>query len=297
MKAEASGMKMLVLTLASGEAGLPRLREQLARQSFRADHVVIEGLANREAHATLYKMVMERARDYDLFFKIDADMSFARDTALADVVKGTEAYPAVRHFLFPIYDCFTEQEIRGVSLFRSGVAWGPCVDGLFVDPAPIDARATWCGGSAMPFIKHGEFVSDFECFSFGVHKLIKVMQRDRADKKTSKQSGRLLDLARLRSLCRDKPAPRHWQAMRGVVWALHNRAYQAMDSKAELRARFERMDAAGPRADADTQRLVHSDIAWWRALAAELGGLQTLRALVQRPPAEKPRTIRIDLPI
>lgn len=284
---------MLILTLASGEAGLPLLREQLARQSFRADHEVIEGLGNREAHAVLHQMVMERSGDYELFFKIDADMSFRRDSALEEIVAGIAAYPQVRHFLFPVYDYFTEQEIRGVSLYRSGVRWSASDENLFVDPAPIGARAEWCGGSAMPFLNHGESVSDFECFSFGVHKTIKVLQRGRANKKISKQSGRLLDLARVRRLCRDTGKPRHWEVMRGVAWALRERSFHTMDSKAALQRRFDALEASDE-LDALAQRLVLSRREWLRALAAELGWGGVLCALLYRPPAEKARSVWIE---
>jgi hypothetical protein len=286
----------MVLTLASGEAGLPHLREQIAQQRFRADHHVIEGLGNREAHAELYRIVMASADRYDLFFKIDADMSFRSDDALRDVIKGIEAYPQVRHFLFPVFDYFTDQEIRGVSLYRSGVSWAPSSDGLFVDPAPQDAKAAWCGGTAVPFLNHGEYVSDFECFSFGVHKLIKVLQRDRTSKKVSKQSGRLFDLERVRRMCRNGGRRRDWMVMRGAAWALREPAYQVMESKAALQSRFDALDVHDRELDQWVEALVRDDRRWRRALMKELGLIGTLRAQLARPPAEKPRTVRIDRP-
>lgn len=289
-------MRMLILTLSTGEAALPTLREQIRRQTFQADHHVIEGLPNRAAHAALHDVVMRRAGEYELFFKIDADMTFRRDTALQDVVAGIARYPDVRHFLFPLQDFFTEQEIRGVSLYRSGVRWALDLDGLFVDPAPIDAKATWCGGSATPFLNHGEIASDFECFSFGVHKMIKVLQRDRSDKQLSKQTGRLLDLRRVRRLCRAPDAARHWLAMRGAAWVLRNRDYASMESKAELQLQFEKIRAGDAALDALARRLVASDAFWYRALALELGWLTAVRAVVERPPAAKKRTVFIDTP-
>lgn len=289
-------MKMLILTLSTGEAALPALREQIRRQTFQADHHVIEGLPNREAHEALHDVVMRRAGEYDLFFKIDADMTFRRDTALQDVVAGIARYPDVRHFLFPLQDFFTAQEIRGASLYRSGVRWAPILDGLFVDPAPIDAKASWCGGSATPFLNHGEIASDFESFSFGVHKMIKVLQRDRSDKKLSKQTGRLLDLRRVRSLCRGPDAARHWLAMRGAAWVLRNRDYTSMARKADLQRHFEQVQAGDAGLDALASRLVGSDVFWYRSLARELGWVTAVRAAVERPPAAKKRVVLIDSP-
>lgn len=288
-------MRLLVLTLASGESALPTLQAQLGRQTLKADHHVIEGLPNREAHAALYDTIARRASDYALFFKLDADMTLRRDTALAEMVAFAAAHPQVRHFLFPVYDHFSAQDIRGVSLYRSGVRWAPSDDGLFVDPSPIDAPPVWCGGSALPFVNHGEIVSDFECFSFGVHKLIKVLQRDRREKKRSKQAGRLLDLARVRHLCRHDGAARHWQVMRGVAWALRHRDYRVMDSKAGLRRAFDALGAHAAEQDAALRRLVFSDVAWLRALVAELGVLATMRALLRQPPALERPALRFDL--
>jgi hypothetical protein len=287
--------RLLILTLSTGEAALPHLREQIARQSYCADHVVIEGLGNQEAHEALYAQVMERAQDYELFLKVDADMTFRRDSALAEVVAGIARYPQIRHFLFPVYDHFTEQEIRGVSLYRSGVRWAPAKDRLFVDPSPIDAKASWCGGSALPFINHGEIASDFECFSFGVHKMIKVLQRDRSNKKLSKQGGRLLDLQRMRRLCRQGGQLRHWLGLLGAAWVLKQADYRLMLRKADLQRTFEAV-RDDPELLTFARQLATRDRLWWRHLFRELGAVGALRAGLQRTPADKPRTVFVNLP-
>jgi hypothetical protein len=51
-------------------------------------------------------------------------MTLRADTSLADVVRATETRPDGQHFVFRVWDCFTEEETLGVHVFRSGVRWG-----------------------------------------------------------------------------------------------------------------------------------------------------------------------------
>ena len=171
---------LLILTLSSGEAALPVLTRQLAEQSFQDfEHEVISGLPNLAAHKRLYRTVVDRAASFDLFMKLDADMTFRSETSLAEAVRASDEHPDAQHFEFRLWDCFTEEETLGVHMFRSGVSWGEITDNLFVDQAPNARHILWSGPPA-PFVNHGEFVSDFECFAFGVHKFLKTAQRDRA---------------------------------------------------------------------------------------------------------------------
>src|SRR5919112_611883 len=85
--------RLLILTLSSGEAALPVLLRQLTTQSFRDfEHEVISGLPNQAAHNRLYRTIMARASSFDLFLKLDADMTLRSDTALADAIRATDAH-------------------------------------------------------------------------------------------------------------------------------------------------------------------------------------------------------------
>ena len=91
--------RLLILTLSSGEAALPVLTRQLTTQSFRDfEHQVISGLPNQAAHARLYRTVMEKASSFDLFLKLDADMTLRSDEALADAVRAIDQQPDYQHF-------------------------------------------------------------------------------------------------------------------------------------------------------------------------------------------------------
>jgi hypothetical protein len=268
--------RLLIVTLSAGEAALPVLTRQLARQSFQDfEHQVISGLPNQAAHNRLYRTIMDRASSFDLFLKLDADMTLRADTSLAEAVQAADEHPDGQHFAFRIWDCFTEEETLGVHMFRSGVSWGEITDDLFVDPNPPNAKRILWDGPPAPFVNHGEVVSDFECFSFGVHKFLKVAQRGRAHgfaHKRHKYARHMQNCARIRDLYRETHARRHQLALAGVMWAMQRGTVSSLSNKADLQKVFEaevRGQEASwwPRVD----RLSHSLVVWRLALLRSLG--------------------------
>jgi hypothetical protein len=236
--------RLLILTLSSGESALPLLTRQLADQSFQDfEHQIISGLPNRAAHNQLYRTIMSRASSFELFLKLDADMTLRADTSIAEAVRAIDQHPEAQHFAFRVWDYFTEEETLGVHVFRSGVAWGTITDDLFVDPDPPNTRQILWEGSPAPFVNHGEVVSDFECFSFGVHKFLKVAQRGRnpggPPYKTHKYFRHMRSCARIRDLYRETHARRHQLALAGVMWAMEQRSMSALSSKSDLLDVFE----------------------------------------------------------
>jgi hypothetical protein len=274
--------KLLIHTLNSGEAALPALKRQLASQTFRDfEHEVVSGLTNREGHTLQYQTFMDRASSFDLFMKLDADMTFRSDTSLADAVRVTEAHPEVQHFAFLVWDCFTDAETLGVHIFRSGTLFEDFTDPLFVDPDPLNIRHLLWQGPPAPFVNHGEVVSDFECFSFGVHKFLKVVQRgrQRGDRshKQHKYFRHMENCARVRDLYRATRARRHQLALAGIIWAMDHGEVRDMASKADLERVFEAEvrghdDKWAPRVD----RLARSLVVWRLALVRTLGLRGTL---------------------
>ena len=96
------------------------LTRQLAAQSFQDfEHEIISGLPNRAAHNRLYRTIMDRAASFDLFLKLDADMTFRADTPLAEAVRAIDGHPEGQHFAFLVWDCFTEEETLISSASRS----------------------------------------------------------------------------------------------------------------------------------------------------------------------------------
>jgi len=269
--------RLLIHTLHCGEAALPVLKRHLAEQTFQDfDHEIVGGLTNHQGHALQYRTFMERAASYDLFMKVDADMTFRSDTSLADAVRATDDHPDVQHFAFRVWDCFTETETLGVHLYRSGTTWGDLSDDLFVDPDPPTARQILWDGPPAPFINHGEIVSDFECLAFGVHKFLKVAQRGRTrgapPHKPHKFARHMKNCARIRELYRATHARRHQLALAGIVWAMQHDGVRAMSSKADLEPVFE-AEVRGHEATwgRRVDRLSHSLLVWRLALVRTLG--------------------------
>ena len=269
--------RLLILTLSSGEAALPVQTRQLAAQSFTDfDHEIIDGLPNQAAHNRLYRTIMDKAPAYDLFLKLDADMTFRADTSLADAVRATDDHPDVQHFAFRVWDCFTEEETLGVHIFRSGVHWGEITDDLFVDPDPPNVRQILWDGPPAPFVSHGEVVSDFECFAFGVHKFLKAAQRGRvaggAPHKAHKYFRHMRNCARIRDLYRATQARRHQLALAGVMWAMEHGAVASVADKSALQEVFDadvrRHETAWRRR---VDRLSRSLLVWRLALVRSLG--------------------------
>jgi hypothetical protein len=268
--------RLLILTLDSGEAALPTLTRQLSEQSFEDfEHEIISGLPNRAAHARLYRTVMARAGSFDLFLKLDADMTLRAPTSLTDAVRATDEHPEGQHFAFRVWDCFTEEETLGVHIFRSGVSWGEISDDLFVDPDPPDAKQILWDGPPAPFVNHGELVSDFECFSFGVHKFLKVAQRGRAlsglPHKEHKYLRHMRNCARIRDLYRETGARRHRLALAGVVWAMKHPELSFLASKTDLREVFEDQARHEARWHRHVDEMAFSVISWRLALLRALG--------------------------
>ena len=271
--------RLLILTLSSGEAALPVLTGQLSRQTFRDfDHEVIGGLPNQAAHNRLYRTITERAASYDLFLKLDADMTLRSDSSLAEAVRATDEHPETEHFAFTIWDCFTEEETLGVHMFRSGVSWGEISDDLFVDPDPPNAAQILWQGPPAPFVNHGEVVSDFECFAFGVHKFLKVAQRGggRAPK-THKYFRHMWNCARIRELYRQTHARRHQLALAGVMWAMEHDSVSSLTNKSGLEDVFEReVRGHEERWCRRVDRLSHNLLVWRFALLRSLGPRRAL---------------------
>src|SRR5688572_9679146 len=268
--------RLLILTLSSGEAALPVLTRQLPEQSFRDfEHEVISGLPNQAAHNHLYRTVMDRAVSFDLCMKHDADMTLRSETSLAQAVGATDEHPDAQHFEFPLWDCFTEDETLGVHVFRSGVSWGEIRDDLFVDQAPKAKKIVWSGPPA-PFVNHGEFVSDFECFAFGVHKFLKTAQRGKIlggpPPKAHKYFRHMRNCARIRDLYRQTHARRHQLALAGVMWAMQHDAVTSLSNKSELQRVFE-TDVLGREAGwaRRVDRLSGNLLIWRFALLRSLG--------------------------
>lgn len=173
---------VLVLTLYSGEAEYGRSCASLANQSFTAwEHRVFEHLANVEAHAQLYESVMAESGNYDLFFKLDADMVLADDEVLADLVRVFDQRPSLDHLVVAVNDWMTESPIIGAHVFSNRVTWQRHSETLYVDPDPeFPGEKAVVETPARELILHADDPTPFQAFHFGAHRALQASQTFRS---------------------------------------------------------------------------------------------------------------------
>jgi hypothetical protein len=171
----------MVLTMYSGEAEYDRCRESLKRQDYSDwEHVCFENQPNAEAHTALYRMIVNSASRYDLFFKLDADMVLADDQVLADLVRVFEQQPGLDHLVVAVSDWMTRSRIIGAHVFSNRVRWTEHEDRLRVDPDPVFPGAKLVVESpSRDLIFHCDDPTPLQAFHFGAHRALKAVQFDR----------------------------------------------------------------------------------------------------------------------
>lgn len=174
-----AGPRILVLTLASGENEFAECRRSVGVQvGVSTEHVLFEEMENAEAHAALYRTIMDRADEADLFLKLDADMVLADEGVLERIAGYFERDPELDHLVLGVEDWFTDSTIIGVHAFSSRVRWRPDASGLFTDPDPVfPGRKLVVERPLPPVVHHGPDPSPFQAFFFGVHRAMKASQR------------------------------------------------------------------------------------------------------------------------
>jgi hypothetical protein len=176
--------RILILTLNSGEMEFDSCRASVAAQTgVSIDQAVYAGLGNREGHKAIYSEIMRRAREFDLFVKLDADMVLNRPTALRDVHRFFRDHPGLDHLCALVNDHFTGHPIPGVHVFSPRVRWDiRSIDDLFVDPDPEHPGPGIFNPPDLPiFVEHAPNPGRFQAFHFGYHRALKAFQRAQAN--------------------------------------------------------------------------------------------------------------------
>ena len=176
-------MKILVGVMHCIENEFEQCLAAIDRQTHPAyDRFVLSQLPNKEAHDRLYGTFSERARDVDLFVKIDADMVLARPTFFQEVVDRFTRESGLQHVQIALDDWFTGRRVMGLHVYRSTHRWVRNAEAHFVDM--VDGEATLVNDIDVlaPAGSHCPNPSPFQAFHFGVHKATKVLQQERQDR-------------------------------------------------------------------------------------------------------------------
>jgi len=172
---------VLVGTLYCGENEFEALKQSLQEQTYSHwEHVVYKNLPNKEAHDRLYGTFMDQQDEFDLFLKLDADMVFRSDEGLEQIVRMFEEDSDLDHLTLAVRDWYSDSLIEGLHTFSDKARWKSEDESRFVDHSPAipgEKRKVW--SNPAPIVDHSPDPSPFQAFRFGVHRALKVVQRDR----------------------------------------------------------------------------------------------------------------------
>ncbi len=170
-------MKILVGILHCIENEFGDCIESIEAQTLKTrDHFILSNLPNKDAHDTLYRTFMDRAQDFDLFIKIDADMVLARPRFFEEVAQHFNNSSDLSHLIVAVHDWFTDKSIMGLHVYRSDYRWEVTSETLFVDVFPEIGKVEKDRSQLAPAALHCPNPSPFQAFHYGVHKGTKFLQ-------------------------------------------------------------------------------------------------------------------------
>jgi hypothetical protein len=178
VKGFALGKNVLILTLYSGEHEFESCLRSVNVQSYEdREQRVFKNLPNSEAHELLYRTIMTDSRDYDLFFKLDADMVLADSEVLSDLVRVFEGRPDLDHLVVAVTDWMTDDYMIGAHLFSNRVSWRHHHETLYVDPDPaFPGCKLTVDKPARDLILHSSDPEPLQAFHFGAHRGLQAAQ-------------------------------------------------------------------------------------------------------------------------
>ena len=175
------GNRILVGMLAAGENERDQAIAALRAQTHKDYELfVIENRPNKEAHEALYSRFMSSAGQFDIFFKLDADMVLVRNTALEEVANFFAGNPEVELILFELIDWYSDSLIPGLVITRSTARWPAHSDQLMVDSfVKITGKNVHVSDRQAALAIHSPDPSPLQAFRFGAHRAMKAIQDDR----------------------------------------------------------------------------------------------------------------------
>jgi hypothetical protein len=171
-------MRIFVGTLYTIENEFEECVASIERQSYRNfQHFVFRNLPNKKAHDTLYRSFMEKAGEFDLMIKVDADMVIEDEHLFAKIVERFRSNGQLKDLEIAVHDFFSDRLIWGMHTYRNTVEWRQTDEDLFVDACPLDENERIHDDSELaPAAIHCKNPSPFQAFHYGVHKALKTIQ-------------------------------------------------------------------------------------------------------------------------
>lgn len=150
----------------------------IQRQSHKDfEHFIFKNLANKEAHVTLFRAFLDRANEFDVLVKVDADMVLANDFIFQNIVKKLSENPQIELFAIAVHDFFTDHRVWGLNAYRNTVRWDFGKETIFVDvPELAREKMLYDEKDLAPAAFHCKNPSVFQAFHYGIHRGLKSIQ-------------------------------------------------------------------------------------------------------------------------
>jgi len=170
-------MRVLVGTLVTIEKEFEACVESIARQTYRNyHHVVFRDLESLAAQRMLYGTFMERAAEFDLLMRVDADMVIENPQFFAWIVEQMTRRPSIEMLSIDIHDYFTDRLITGLHTYRSTVTFS-VDDPIQPDRVVVAKQHQQIERSAIGFgVRHCTDPSPLQALHYGIHRGVKLRE-------------------------------------------------------------------------------------------------------------------------
>jgi len=172
-------LKVLIGTLYSGENEFEECQAAIRSQvGVNFEQLIIRNKPELEAHRLLFTMFLERANEFELLVKVDADTVLGSPQLISRIAQRFRDEPNLEVLSIALKDFFTGALINGLVTFRNSVRWNFEKDTVFPDIPLLDPdRYHYDQSDLAPAGMHSPNPSALQAFHYGVHRGLKSIQK------------------------------------------------------------------------------------------------------------------------
>jgi len=172
-------LKVLVGTLYSGENEFEECQAAIRSQvGVNFEQLIIRNKPELEAHRLLFTTFLERANEFELLVKVDADTVLGSPQLISRIARRFGDEPNLEVLSIALKDFFTGALINGLQTYRNTVRWNFEKDTVFPDIPLLDPnRYHYDQSDLAPAGMHSPNPSALQAFHYGVHRGLKSIQK------------------------------------------------------------------------------------------------------------------------
>ena len=169
----------VIIPFHNNEGTIEKCVKSILNQSYKNfDYFTLDGLSNKDAHTELYKKFKKSQNFFQICIKLDADMVFSSRNSIQNIVKFYNSNYDTEDLEIGVFDCMTERVVYGLHAYSSNVDWQIPQNDLFVDFNSYIKNRVHDKSLLSPIAYHCPNPSFYQCYHFGIHKSLKVSQRN-----------------------------------------------------------------------------------------------------------------------